>query len=185
MLTSCGWAQHFSDKEITVNNEKEIFKMSFFDKIKDIMSATDEDEGYDEVETTATASQSKEDYFSSSRTYEREKTTQFPSDRKSKATVGTVKTASQIQVALVKPERFEDAPAIADHLADNRTVVLNLEAANRETQRRLLDFLSGTAYAHGGRIKRVANSTFIITPSNVDVMGELLMDEIDGGTNYL
>ena len=160
--------------------------MSFFDKIKDIMSANDEDEEYGEVETTVTESSKKEDYYSSlNRSYEREKTTQFPSDRKSGKTVGTVHTASQIQVALVKPERFEDAPAIADHLAGNRTGVLNLEVANRETQRRLLDFLSGVAYAHDGRIKRVANSTFIITPSNVDVMGELLLDELESTSSYM
>lgn len=160
--------------------------MSFFDKIKDIMSANDEDEEYSEVETAAAEPSKKEDYYSSlNRSYEKEKTTQFPSDRKAGKPVGTVRTASQIQVALVKPERFEDAPAIADHLADNRTVVLNLEAANRETQRRLLDFLSGVAYAHSGRIKRVANSTFIITPSNVDVMGELLLDELESATSYM
>lgn len=160
--------------------------MSFFDKIKDIMSAGDEDEDYGEVDTVKEEAPAKEDYYSSvNRGYERDKTTQFPSDRKGGRTVGTVRTSSQIQVALVKPERFEDAPAIADHLADNRTVVLNLEAANRDTQRRLLDFLSGAAYAHDGRIKRVANSTFIITPSNVDVMGELLLDELESTTSFM
>ena len=162
--------------------------MSFFDKIKDIMSASDEDEGYEEntVETSAKETAHNNDYYSASttgRSYEREKTTQFPSDRKAKGTVGRVN--NQLQVALVKPERFEDVPGIADHLADGRTVVLNLEAANRDTQRRLLDFLSGAAYAHGGRIKKVANSTFIITPSNVDVMGELLIEELEGNNNYL
>ena len=156
--------------------------MSFFDKIKDIMSATDEDEDF-EVETTSAKEDDRNEYSSyTSRGFEREKTTQFPSDRRAKA--GTVtRASSQIQVALVKPERFEDAPAIADHLADNRTVVLNLEVAARDTQRRLLDFLSGVAYAHNGRIKRVANSTFIITPSNVDVMGELLLDELESNTS--
>lgn len=175
--------------------------MSFFDKIKDIMSATDEDDDFDEIETSSKNEQrgkerdSKDDYYSydgrsSYDRYDREKTTQFPSERKSgkgsqpSFTSGLGKPGSQIQVALVKPERFEDATAIADHLADNRTVVLNLEAANRETQRRLIDFLSGAAYAHDGRIKRVANSTFIITPSNVDVMGELLLDELDGSGSY-
>ena len=167
--------------------------MSFFDKIKDIMSATDEDDDFDEVETSSKNEQrgkerdSKDDYYSydgrsSYDRYDREKTTQFPSQPS--FTSGLGKPGSQIQVALVKPERFEDATAIADHLADNRTVVLNLEAANRETQRRLIDFLSGAAYAHDGRIKRVANSTFIITPSNVDVMGELLLDELDGSGSY-
>ena len=59
-----------------------------------------------------------------------------------------------------------------------RTVVLNLESANRDVARRLVDFLSGVAYANGGQFKRVANSTFIITPYNVDVMGDLL-DELE------
>jgi cell division inhibitor SepF len=156
--------------------------MGFFDKIKDIMSATDEDD-FAEMDT---ATADKEEYYSSvSRTEIKEKTTQFPSDRRGSKNIGTVRTASQIQVALVKPERIEDGTAIADHMAEGRTVVLNLEAANRETQRRLLDFLSGAAYAHSGRIKKVANSTFIITPKNVDVMGELLLDEIENAESYL
>lgn len=155
--------------------------MSFFDKIKDIMSATDEDD-FAEMDT---ATADKEEYYSSvSRTEVKEKTTQFPSDRKNAKNIGTIRTASQIQVALVKPERIEDGTAIADHMAEGRTVVLNLEAANREAQRRLLDFLSGAAYAHSGRIKKVANSTFIITPKNVDVMGELLLDEIENTESY-
>ena len=165
--------------------------MSLFDKIKDLVSAADDEDDFDDVREEQGEKEVPRgnDYFSSAsttgRSYEREKTTQFPSDRRSKGSA-QVKIDSQLQVALVKPERFEDVPAIADHLADGRTVVLNLEAANRDVQRRLLDFLSGAAYAHGGRIKKVANSTFIITPKNVDVMGELLIDELDGngGTYY-
>ena len=87
--------------------------------------------------------------------------------------------SSAVQVVLVKPTRFEDAPSIADHLNARKTVVLNLEAANRETSRRLIDFLSGTAYATRGSIKKVANSTYIITPANVDVLGELIDGDFD------
>lgn len=87
--------------------------------------------------------------------------------------------SSAVQVVLVKPTRFEDAPSIADHLNQRKTVVLNLEAANRETCRRLIDFLSGTAYATRGSIKKVANSTYIITPANVDVLGELIEGDFD------
>ena len=79
---------------------------------------------------------------------------------------------------VVKPERFDDASSIADHLNAKRTVVLNLESTNKEVSRRLVDFLSGVAYANEGQIKRVANSTFIITPYNVDFMGDLL-DELE------
>ena len=56
--------------------------------------------------------------------------------------------------------------------------MLNLESTSKEISRRLIDFLSGVAYANRGQVKRVANSTFIITPYNVDIMGDLL-DELE------
>ena len=90
----------------------------------------------------------------------------------------------QLKVVLVKPERFEDASTIADHLNNKRTVVLNLESTNKEVSRRLVDFLSGVAYANNGQIKRVANSTFIITPYNVDIMGDLLDELENNGAFY-
>ena len=73
---------------------------------------------------------------------------------------------------------------IADHLNNKRTVVLNLESTNKEVSRRLVDFLSGVAYANNGQIKRVANSTFIITPYNVDIMGDLLDELENNGAFY-
>ncbi len=92
--------------------------------------------------------------------------------------VVNINSTMQLQVVLVKPERFDDASAIADHLNAKRTVVLNLESTSKEISRRLVDFLSGVAYANNGQIKRVAASTFIITPYNVDIMGDLL-DELE------
>lgn len=97
--------------------------------------------------------------------------------------VVNISATTQLQVVLVKPERFDEATAIADHLNAKKTVVLNLEAANKELSRRLLDFLSGVAYANDGQIKRVANSTYMITPFNVDLMGEL-MDELESNGVY-
>ena len=84
---------------------------------------------------------------------------------------------------LVKPERFENASEIADHLREKRTVVLNLESANKDIARRILDFLSGVAYANDGQIKKVANCTFIIIPYNVGIMGDLL-DELENNGLY-
>lgn len=97
--------------------------------------------------------------------------------------VVNIHATTQLQVILVKPEQFEDASGIADHLNAKRTVVLNLESANKELSRRLIDFLSGVAYANNGQIKRVANSTFIITPYNVDIMGDLI-DELESNGVY-
>ena len=85
---------------------------------------------------------------------------------------------------MVKPEHFEDASTIADHLNAKRTVVLNLESASKEISRRLIDFLSGVAYANEGQIKKVANCTYIITPYNVGIMGEDLLDELSNSGLY-
>ena len=98
--------------------------------------------------------------------------------REENGKVVNINATTQLQVVLVKPERFDDAAAIADQLNAKRTVVLNLESTNKEVSRRLIDFLSGVAYANNGQIKRVATSTFIITPYNVDIMGDLL-DELE------
>ena len=92
--------------------------------------------------------------------------------------VVNINATTQLQVVLVKPERFEDASTIADQLNAKRTVVLNLESTGKEVSRRLIDFLSGVAYDNNGQIKRVATSTFIITPYNVDIMGDLI-DELE------
>lgn len=103
-------------------------------------------------------------------------------DRRSNKVVN-IRAATQLQVVLVKPEKFEDASAIADHLREKRTVVLNLESTNKEIARRLLDFLSGVAYANEGKIKKVAISTYIITPYNVDILGDLI-DELENNGLY-
>lgn len=92
--------------------------------------------------------------------------------------VVNIHTTAKLQVVLAKPERFEDAREIADHLNEKRTVVLNLEGTNKEVARRLVDLLNGVAYANGGQLKKVANNTFIITPYNVDVTGDLI-DELE------
>lgn len=86
--------------------------------------------------------------------------------------VVNLNSSSQVQMVLVKPEYFDAAAEIADHLRDRRPVLMNLEKAQKDTSRRLIDFLSGVAYALDGKIRRVATNTYIITPYNVDVMGD-------------
>ena len=110
--------------------------------------------------------------------------TEEPAEGAKKNKVVNIHATTQLKVVLVKPERFEDASTIADHLNNKRTVVLNLESTNKEVSRRLVDFLSGVAYANNGQIKRVANSTFIITPYNVDIMGDLLDELENNGAFY-
>ena len=106
-----------------------------------------------------------------------------PEDDRRSNKVVNIRAATQLQVVLVKPERFEDASSIADHLREKRTVVLNLESTNGEIARRLLDFLAGVSYANEGKIKKVAISTYIITPYNVDILGDLI-DELENNGLY-
>ena len=98
--------------------------------------------------------------------------------------VVNIHATTQLKVVLVKPERFETASEIADHLKEKRTVVLNLESTNKDVARRLIDFLSGVAYAGEGKIKKVAANTYIITPYSVDIMGDLI-DELENNGLYL
>ena len=108
----------------------------------------------------------------------------FPTEEPRRSNkVVNIHTTTQLQVVLVKPDRFENAAEIADHLREKRTVVLNLEQTNKDIARRLLDFLSGVAYANEGKIKKVAISTYIITPYNVDILGDLI-DELENNGLY-
>jgi len=108
---------------------------------------------------------------------------ELPGESRKNNKVVNIHATTQLAVVLVKPERFDNAADIADHLRDKRTVVLNLESTNKDIARRLLDFLSGVAYANEGKIKKVANATYIITPFNVEILGDLI-DELENNGLY-
>lgn len=134
------------------------YKMGLLDKIKGMVNGNDEPEQEYEAE----------DMY--------EENTAIASRQSNR---GMSINAASIELKVVRPDSFVNSRQIADHLLNNRTVVLNLEATNKETARRILDFLSGVAYSIGGQLKRVANNTFVITPNNVDVSG----DQMRGGAS--
>ena len=86
-------------------------------------------------------------------------------------------SGTALELKVVKPQHFDSVPQIADHLLNKRTVVLNLENTNKETARRLIDFLSGVAYSIDGSLKKIACNAYVITPSNVDVGDAQLRDK--------
>ncbi len=98
----------------------------------------------------------------------------FEEENQASATAAPKVGGSALELKIVRPETYDAVGSIADHLINRRTVVLNLEATNKETAKRIIDFLSGVAYSIGGSIKRVATNTFVITPNNVDVTGETI-----------
>ncbi len=113
--------------------------------------------------------------------YSRGYTSPAPAPSASSSVMGGINIGgSALQMKVIRPESFASVNQIADHLLSQRTVVLNLEATNKETARRLIDFLSGVAYSIDGSLKRIANNAYIITPSNVDVSGDQLREQRRG-----
>ena len=147
--------------------------MKLFDEVKKIFNPyEDEDEYYEEE---------LEEQQPSPFVDERPKAERRPEERRNK--VVNISATTQLKVVLVKPERFEAASEIADHLKEKRTVVINLESTNKDIARRLIDFLSGVAYANEGKIKKVAANTYMITPYHVEMVGDLL-DELESNGLY-
>ena len=159
--------------------------MGLMDELKKIIHPYD-DEDYDYEddfeEPVKESSRSLFDDRKDDRREDRRGDDRRSEDRHNK--VVNIHATTQLKVVLVKPERFENASEIADHLKEKRTVVLNLESTNKDVARRLIDFLSGVAYAGEGKIKKVAANTYIITPYSVDIMGDLI-DELENSGLYL
>ena len=153
--------------------------MGLMDELKKIIHPYD-DEDYDyEDDFEEPVKESSRSLFDDRKDDRRED--RRSEDRHNK--VVNIHATTQLKVVLVKPERFENASEIADHLKEKRTVVLNLESTNKDVARRLIDFLSGVAYAGEGKIKKVAANTYIITPYHVDIEGDLI-DELESNGLY-
>ena len=148
--------------------------MSLLDNIKKMINPiSDEDEDYDEVFDDGDSP-----FVDDRPRYDRGAV----DSRRGK--VVNIHATTQLKVVLVKPERFENASEIADHLKEKRTVVVNLESTHKDIARRLIDFLSGVAYAGEGKIKKVAANTYIITPYSVDIQGDLIAELENNGLYF-
>lgn len=150
--------------------------MSFIEDLKRWARGEDEEDDFEEFEPVAQPRKREPE--------DEGVAANVTSFRRSNDKVVNINATTQLSVVLVKPEKFENAAEIADHLREKRTVVLNLEQTNKDVARRLVDFLSGVTYAQDGKIKKVANSTFIITPYNVDILGDLI-DELENNGLYI
>ena len=152
--------------------------MSILDEVKKIFNPYEDEDDYEEE----MEAQEPAPFVEERQERRSERKTLSMDDRRNK--VVNIAATTQLKVVLVKPERFEMASEIADHLKEKRTVVINLESTNKDIARRLIDFLSGVAYAGEGKIKKVAANTYIITPYHVDIMGDLI-DELENNGLYL
>lgn len=77
----------------------------------------------------------------------------------------------QDKVVLVEPKSFEEVEAIVGHLKNKRTVICNLQSVTKKEGQRILDFMSGTAFALDGQIRKIGKDTFLFAPDFVDISG--------------
>lgn len=152
----------------------------FVQKIKNMWTPPDDE--YDEY---LEEEEQEEDFDAPIESHDRDVIRRAPSSPASGNKVVNIHATAQLQVVLFKPEHFgEETRGVADELLKMHTVVLNLENTAKDVSRRIIDFLSGVAYANNGKIKRVATNTFIITPYNVDLTGDDVMDELENNGVY-
>ena len=160
--------------------------MGVWDGIKNIFNLSDED--YDDEELEEMQDDEQDSYAEepvAKRVKEpvKRETTRF-TERRSSKTVPFNNGNDGMRLYLAKPERFEDVTTIADQYCARKTVVLNLEKTDRDLARRILDFMSGVAYAKNGDLRKAAINTFVIVPSDVDVSGENVLDDFDDSKFY-
>ena len=175
--------------------------MSFWDEIKNFTKPYNEDEEFDDYDDEM------EDSFEEPAAEQPQRTPRFGRREPAPAQENTftpanvntttftpasgsgfsgqvIGTSNKIQLVLVRPETFNDAPTIAANMCAKKAVVLNLEGVEKSLARRIVDFLAGCSYAMEGSVKKVSQSTYVFCPQNMEVLGDLknLQGEVE---NYV
>lgn len=159
--------------------------MAWFDNIKNAIHPYDDD--YIENEEKAAEDElAAEDESPVEDSFEERQPRPVFSRRESKASAPPppAPEKSKMKLHLVNPSEFGEAAEIADSLKSRQAVLMNLEMTDGDTARRMVDFLSGVAYALGGRIMRVSAQAYIVTPTNVDLVGDAVSDFESAGLYF-
>lgn len=160
--------------------------MSFWDNVKKITQPYsdedydeyDDEEGYEEEEVAeepAPRSRRVNPFASPASEPERTAPVSAPAAASSNTFSGQVlnMSSNKQEVVLFHAKTFDDAAKAADELRKKKAIILNMENVDKALTRRVVDFLSGSVYALDGRVKKVAQSTYLFCPHNMDVVGDL------------
>ena len=165
--------------------------MSFWDNVKKFTQPYAEDE-YDEYDeemdefedefeepaprarrTNPFASTEASSDFSAPAVTTAEPAVSAPSTGFSGQVLRTGSTGSKQEVILFHAKTFDDAAKAADELRDRKAIILNMENVDKALTRRVVDFLSGCVYALNGKVKKIAQCTYLFCPHNMDIVGDL------------
>ena len=163
--------------------------MSFWDNIKNIAKPYADEEEYDdeydeevtegyEEEEEERPVRSRRSPFSVSSASNPEYST---SERATGFSGSVVSMSGKQEVVLFHPANFNDTSKAADDLRSKKAVIVNMENVDKAMARRVVDFLSGCAYALDGKVKKVAQSTYLFCPHNMEILGDLenLQSEVE------
>ncbi len=150
------------------------------EKFKNILKQPDEEMEFEDYYSEEEEEQAEPEPETQEEEYEAGGEEEESSDN-----VINIHDTNKVQFVLFKPETFDkDITALADEFIKRNTVILNMEHTNKDVGKRIIDFLSGVAYAHNGKISRVAEDTYIVMPSHVKLSGEDVMDEVESDNIY-
>lgn len=169
--------------------------MGVLDKFLDIMKLSDDDDYYDdddffddEYEDEYDDRPAKKSFFNRSKKNSYDDEDDYdardnkPARRQSTAVSSKITPMRQparrqasvsMEVCVIKPASVEDAREISETLLSGRTVILNLEGLDLEIAQRIIDFTSGSTFAIDGNLQKISNYIFLVTPTNVDISGDL------------
>ncbi len=136
--------------------------MGFVESVKDMLGFGDYEDEYDEFD------------------YEDEEVEETPQResvfaRKNKV-VSISPQSSQARIVVLKPKCFNNSTAVADELRRRRPVIVDVGALDPDEARRVIDFVSGTVYGIDGKMQKITSGIFVATPSQMDIMGEIVKE---------
>ncbi|MBQ2775131.1 MAG: cell division protein SepF [Clostridia bacterium] len=154
--------------------------MGLFDKVKNYINNSDEDQLDMDVDNVYDDPDAMSDESEPVRTFSDISSTSRTS-ASSSPNIVDLRSSSRTPVVLKKIDTYQEVQSVADVLNEKRIVILNLETCPNDASQRIIDFLSGVAYANAGGIKKIAGRAYIITPDNVPLSGDLLEDLENSG----
>ena len=149
------------------------FAQPYADDYEDYDEEDDGMDGFEEAPVERPARARRNPFYSASEEAPDYSEPTAPSTTPSGFTGHVVNIGNKQEVVLFHPANFNDTSKAADHLRNKKAVIVNMENVDKAMARRVVDFLSGCAYALDGKVKKVAQSTYLFCPHNMDVVGDL------------
>ena len=152
--------------------------MSFWDNVKNLTKSYSEEEEFEDEEF------SDEMYEEAPRAGSKESATASKSESGSFNGKVLNMNSNKPSVVLFRPNSFNDASQAADDLRGKKAVIVNMENVDRDVARRVVDFLSGCAYALDGKVKKIAQSTYLFCPNSMEVAGDLEAVQVEAEASF-